>query len=149
MARRTQTTVPQPPWVWSPSEVNKYIRGAYPSKKRTHKEERKGSETVPRLHFVVLESDEDRVREVLAEGLGAIGVTVADERPSKAGARKHVAAVSVRRALLRSKVRVSVEFDPPIHPSSCAKLLARLSRSLHLADVDEEEERPVLPRKSR
>ena len=149
MARRTQSTVPQPPWVWSPSEVNNWIRGAYPSKKRTHKEERKGSETVPRLRFSVLGSDEDRVRGVLSEGLEAIGVTVADEPPSKAGARKHVAVVSVHRALLRSRVHVSVQFDPPIHPSSCGKLLDRLSRSLHLADVDEEEERPVLPRKGR
>ena len=148
MARRKEKDVPsfpQPPWTYAPAEVDEWIRGTYPSKKRPHKEVRKGSETIARIGFSAQGADADEVRSSLREALRSIGVAMADDEPSGPASRRHRAVASVRRALFGSKVHVSVTFEPPIHPSSRTKLMQGLSRTLEIEDVEEKEERPRLP----
>ncbi len=151
MARRSESSLPQPPWVWSPSEVDRWIREAYPSKGRPHRHGRTGPETVTRLRFWALEVDAGRVRALLADSLDGIGVTMAGGRTagSSPGKRKRLAVVSLRRALLRARVHVSVRFEPPIHPSSCRRLLDRLARGVRITDAGMTEERARLAPRAR
>ncbi|OGS50747.1 MAG: hypothetical protein A3K65_06035 [Euryarchaeota archaeon RBG_16_68_12] len=83
--------------------------------------------------------------------MGEIGVTMAGDRTAGAssGKRKHLAIVSLRRALLRSWVHVSVRFEPPVHPSSCRRLLDHLAREFRIADVGKREGRARLAPRSR
>ncbi len=147
VARRNEPRVPklpEPPWTYSPAEVQEWIRGGFPSGKRTRKEVRKGSETVTRLRFTAVGADADGVRAALRKALGSIGVAMAEGPGAGEGPGRHRAVTALRGSLLGSRVRVTIDFEPPIHPSSRKRLVAALSRDLRVEGVEEKGERPRL-----
>lgn len=145
VARRLKPSLPQPPWVWGPAEVNEWIRSAYPSNRRRARSVRKGPEVISRLKIIVKGSDASYVRTVTAEALKSIGLTMAGSPTSQA--RRRVVAV-FRQSLIGQQVHVSLRFNPPIHNSSCRRIVERLTGRVRILSVSVREGRARLPRRS-
>ncbi|TLZ67499.1 MAG: hypothetical protein E6K16_00490 [Methanobacteriota archaeon] len=64
-------------------------------------------------------------------------------------APRHVAVVSLRHSLLERKVHLHLRFDPPIHPSSAARILERLNKGFLVTKVSMKRTRARLPPRRR
>ena len=122
-------TLPQPPIVWGPSEVDEWIRGSFPSEGRGPS----GPKHAKRIRGLSLKVRSDSVPSVRAQvvvALKALGYTLkgTESRPPLVF-RKGDRAVEVRfhPSLLREAVSVAVKFAPPVSemtPTRIAKALA-------------------------
>ncbi|HLE54653.1 MAG TPA: hypothetical protein VI999_05405 [Thermoplasmata archaeon] len=144
MTRRGTPVPPQPPWVWGPTEVREWIRGAYPSKRHRAQSVREGPEIITRLRIVAEGSDAEQVRAATENALDSVGLTLWASEVE--GARHRVVAV-LRRSLVGERLHVSLRFTPPIHVSSCKQIVARLGEEVRILGVSIREERARLPAK--
>ena len=129
---------PQPPWVWGPSEVNAWIRGAYPSKGRPPKERRRHlAPSVRRLRIRILDASVDRVRAGVAEGLAAVGWHPAAGTSHRIAAKVRGRSVvaTIHRSWVWRGVVVSLRFQPPIKRSSSRHLLQHFADRFRVAHV--------------
>lgn len=129
---------PQPPWVWGPSEVNAWIRDAYPS--RAERPRRRSSRRVPsvrRVRVRILEASPAHIRATLIDGLAAIGYGAATGTPHRVAAKKqsHRAVATIHRSVLWRGVVVSIRFDPPVKRFSSRHLLHLFTERFHVVDV--------------
>jgi len=145
--RRARTSLPEPPWVWGPTEVNRWIRDAYPSMRRPRKSKREGPERIKRLRIHIDDPNTDMITKRLGEALRSIGVAVNPSTLPLASAKveRHTAIARVHQTVTGRRIHVSVRFSPPIHRSSCEQVLSLLSRRFRLVRVSAREERSRLP----
>ncbi len=127
--------------MWGPSEVNAWIESAYPSKRRRTGGVRKGPETITRLRLVVEASGSKNVRTATAEALKLAGLEAAKPRT---GPQPPRVVGSFRRLLATARVHVSLRFDPPIHVSSCKRIVEELNHRFHVVAVSAHKARPPL-----
>jgi len=145
VTRRGKPALPQPPWVWGPGEVNEWMRSAYPSNRRRAHGVRKGPETITRLRMVVDGLDVVRVRTETEGALSSIGLGIAGT-PAKRTRPRVVA--KFRRSWVGEHVQVVLRFTPPIHGSSCKRIVRRLGDHLRVLTVSVSKGRGLLPPKS-
>ena len=145
VTRRGKPALPQPPWVWGPGEVNEWMRSAYPSNRRRAHGVRKGPETITRLRIVVDGLDVVRVQTETEGALSSIGLEIGGT-PAKRTRPRVVA--KFRRSWVGEHVQVVLRFNPPIHGSSCKRIVRRLSDHLRVLAVSVSKGRGLLPPKS-
>ena len=129
---------PQPPWVWGPSEVNAWIRDAFPSKaERPRRRASRRAPTVRRVRVRILEAPPERVRAALVDGLAAIGYGAATGSPHRVTAEKrgHRALATIHRSVLWRGVVVSIRFDPPVRRFSSRHLLRLFTERFRVVGV--------------
>ncbi len=80
----------------------------------------------------------------MEDALEFAGLRLAGSRP---GAPSRVRAV-FRPALVSPRVHVSLRFDPPIHVSSCKRIVERVTDRFTVVAVSVHKARAPLPRKS-
>ncbi|HEY7587886.1 MAG TPA: hypothetical protein VIB49_03955 [Thermoplasmata archaeon] len=142
MTRREKPPVAEPPWVWGPTEVKEWILATHPSKRRRARSVRKGPEIVTRLQIVVEGSDAIRVRSALDEALGSVGLMLSAS--SEERGQRRIDAV-IRRTLVGDRLHASLRFSPPIHVSSCQRIVERMGLQVRIHAVSVREERARLP----
>jgi len=133
---------PQPPWVWGPSEVNAWIRAAYPSAARAPT--RRAQREIPnvrRLRIRVVDAEVETVRAGIVEGLAAVGfgTAVGSRHRLTAKARTRRAVASIHHSMLWRGVVASIRFDPPVKRFSSRHLLHLFARRFHVVDVSADE----------
>jgi hypothetical protein len=125
--------------------VDDWLRASSTSKPRKGRH-REGPEVVARLGVEVAGGRGPALLDALAEACTEVGVRVLRSPPrSPTKAPRHVAIASLRPALLGPKVHVDLRFDPPIHPSSAARILERLKQGFQVTKVSMTEARTRLP----
>lgn len=144
--RGEKRVLPQPPWVWGPTEVNEWIRSAYPSNRRRARSVRKGPSIITRLRLTVEGSDTRHVRTATAEALNSIGSAMA---ASPTGQARRRVVVAFRQSLMDRRIFVSLRFKPPIHASSCRRIVERLGGQVRVLSMSVREGRARLPPKSK
>jgi len=145
VARRETATLPQPPWVWGTREVDDWLRASSTSKPRKGRH-REGPETVSRLVVEVAGGRAPAILDALGEACAEVGLR-ARRSPSRSPPEgpRHLAIASVRSSLLGRTMKARLRFDPPIHPSSAARILERLKKGFQVTKVSVKEARTRLP----
>lgn len=149
MAKRETSSLPQPPWVWGTKEVEDWLRASSPSRPRKGRQ-REGPETIARLDVEVADGDRPGLRDAIERVCEQVGLGIVwagEESPSPVP--RHRADVALRRSLIGTEVRIGIRFDPPIHPSSAARIVRVLTKRFAVTKVSVKARKVRLPPRDR
>jgi len=125
--------------------VEDWLRASSLSKPRKGRR-RQGPETIARLAAEVVDGDPSALREEIARAGADVGVGVVFAgSESSEDPPRHAAFVRIRPSLVRARLRLTIRFEPPIHPASCAGILERLARRFAVTKVSAKKRRVRLP----
>lgn len=130
-------TLPQPPIVYGPSEVNEWIRGAYPSQALGSS----AAKRARRIEGMAIKVWSDSMLPVRArvivvlEALGYALEGVAERPPLRFRKTHRTIVVRLHPSILREAVTAALRFAPPALPDTATAIVDGIAREFPLGKV--------------